>query len=65
MNNLAKSEYEGLKASGDLKTLFPRMTGNWEKDKTEFIRLHEANLSALLDIDVYLDDEDENYFENY
>ena len=31
-----KELYDSFKDSGDLKTLYPEMTGNWEKDQEAF-----------------------------
>jgi hypothetical protein len=34
-----QKQYNSFKESGDLKMLFPGLSGNWEKDKARFIRI--------------------------
>lgn len=53
----ARLEYESLLKEGELKKMFPSMTGKWVKDKEKFLQLHQANLD-LLNMDVIIEDED-------
>lgn len=39
--------YDSFKDSGDLKALFPYLTGNWEKDKKEFKKEMKAPSKAF------------------
>jgi len=50
-----KPIYDSLLESGDLKTMYSDMTGDWEKDKDKFTRLYSQNediLSGDLDFDL-------------
>lgn len=52
-----KKLYESMLESGDLKDVFPKMKGDWEKDKSSFIREQEE-LEKLLNItNLDLDDD--------
>ena len=42
-NQEAQKQYQAFKDSGDLKVLFRGMSGDWEKDKSKFIRIYEEN----------------------
>jgi len=42
-NQEAQKQYQAFKESGDLKVLFRGMSGDWEKDKSKFIRIYEEN----------------------
>lgn len=42
-----QKQYNSFKESGDLKILFPGMSGNWEKDKKRFTRVWEDNQRLL------------------
>ena len=42
-NQEIQKQYQAFKDSGDLKTLFRGMSGNWEKDKLKFTRIYEEN----------------------
>lgn len=53
-----KQEYEMFVNSGELKFLFPELTGKWEKDERKFTQLHEQ-WSKAMEMDINLDDEDE------
>lgn len=48
----AKKEYEALMESGDLEVLFPKATGEWDKDKKQFTAIYEANQKMLNNYDV-------------
>ena len=37
-----KALYESLLESDELKMFFPKMTGDWEKDKNKFIKLQKG-----------------------
>lgn len=54
----AKKEYKELRESGDLYKMFPDFTGEWVEDRTEFEKMWEMNNSALMDIDIIVDDEE-------
>jgi len=43
----AKEEYIKLKDMGVFDTLFPNLTGEWEKDKKEFIKEYNLNSEIL------------------
>jgi hypothetical protein len=57
----AKKIYDALKESGELKILYSSMKGNWEQDKSSFIRQYEAN-EALINDDSVIDLDDDNEF---
>lgn len=42
-----EKQYNSFKESGDLKILFPGMSGNWEKDKRRFTLIYEDNQRLL------------------
>ncbi len=42
-----QKQYNSFKESGDLKMLFPKLTGNWEKDKARFTKIWEENQRLL------------------
>jgi hypothetical protein len=42
-----QKQYNSFKESGDLKILFPGMSGNWEKDQKRFTRVWEDNQRLL------------------
>jgi hypothetical protein len=42
-----QKQYNSFKESGDLKMLFPGMSGNWEKDQKRFTRVWEDNQRLL------------------
>ena len=42
-NQEVQKQYQAFKDSGDLKTLFRGMSGNWDKDKAKFIRIYEEH----------------------
>lgn len=50
-----KLVYESLVDSGDLKEMFPSMTGNWEKDKTKFSKSYLDATYLGDDLDDYED----------
>ena len=47
-----RKEYEALKESGDLEMLFPRASGDWNKDKKQFTDIYEANKKMLKSYDI-------------
>lgn len=51
-----KKWYESLLESGDLLTMFPGLTGKWEKDKKDFT--YQYNTTELLLNDISEDDDD-------
>ena len=42
-NQEIQKQYQAFKDSGDLKTLFRGMSGDWDKDKLKFTRIYEEN----------------------
>lgn len=44
--------------NGELKLLFPELSGKWEKDEKKFTQLHEQ-WSKAMEMDLNLSDEDE------
>ena len=42
-----KKAYNSLLESGDLKMLFPKAKGEWEKDKKRFTEIYEFNQKTL------------------
>lgn len=53
-----KKLYQWMLEKGELKQLFPNATGDWEKDKKQFIR-RQTEIEELANItNVYLDDEE-------
>ena len=42
-----QKQYDSFKESGDLKMLFPSLSGNWEKDRPRFIKIWEENQRLL------------------
>lgn len=45
--NQMQKQYNSFKESGDLKMLFPSLSGNWEKDRIKFTRLWEEHQRLL------------------
>lgn len=61
----AKKEYDLLVESGELTTLLPGATGEWEKDKNKFLTRYEENQSIIKDamnLGTILEDDDEDDF---
>lgn len=52
-----KKQFDMFVETGELKMLFPGLTGNWDKDKERFMKLHEQ-MSRAIDIDITLKEED-------
>ena len=42
-----KKAYDSMLESGDLELLFPKASGDWEKDKKRFIEIYEFNQKTL------------------
>ena len=49
-NQEAQKQYQAFKDSGDLKVLFRGMSGDWEKDKSKFIRIYEENQRIMQEV---------------
>lgn len=47
----AQVQYNFFLESGDLESLFPSMTGEWEKDKKRFTKIWEDNQKLIRDIE--------------
>jgi len=58
----AKLIYDSLKASGELKTLYTSMTGDWTKDSKLFFQQYKQD-EDLIDhyMDRVEDDDDEDF----
>lgn len=50
-NEIVKKQYLAFKESGDLKILFPGMSGDWEKDKKRFTIFWEDSQRLLDEIE--------------
>jgi hypothetical protein len=48
-----QKQYNSFKESGDLKILFPGMSGNWEKDQKRFTRVWEDNQRLLKEVESF------------
>lgn len=48
---VAEQQYNLFKECGDLKVLFPRLSGDWERDKKAFTKIWENNKKILEDIE--------------
>lgn len=53
----AQKQYNDLLKSGDLKEIYPGLSGDWEEDKDTFIYYYEMNLKAINEIDVDYEEE--------
>lgn len=57
-----EEQYNIFKESGDLHELFPKMTGEWEKDKSRFTKAWAKNNQiieeAIQDDSFFIDEED-------
>jgi len=58
----AKLIYDSLKASGELKTLYTSMTGDWAKDSKLFFQQYKQDEDL---IDHYMDKLDEDEDEDF
>lgn len=56
-NEKAQTQYNLFRDSGDLKELFPKLTGNWEKDEKRFTRLWEDNNKILEEVEDSLNED--------
>lgn len=67
MTKEAQNHYQLLKDRGELNEIFPKATGDWEKDKKSFNRLYEENIKFVLDYEKgVLDlDEDDEFIEDF
>jgi len=50
--------YASMKESGDLMTLFPDMSGEWEADQKKFTRQYNSNEMLLDETFIDLDDDE-------
>jgi len=55
-----KNLYDSLVKSGDLKDVYPDLTGEWEKDNKKFTMEYERNQDLLFNDDLgdFYDEED-------
>lgn len=54
--------YNSLRDSGDLKELYPNLTGIWKEDKKAFSLLYRENEECIEDI-IEISDNDEEFYE--
>lgn len=52
MDKEAKIQYEAFLKSNDLEMLLPGASGEWEKDKKQFLRAYKAHKELLEKINV-------------
>jgi hypothetical protein len=52
----AKGEYEVLLKSGDLLTMYPGFSGEWEEDERIFTRLWEQNQELFKELNIEADE---------
>lgn len=57
-----KDTYDKLLKSGDLKEMFPKMKGIWEKDQNQFSKEYQK-IELLLDNDDFDEESGFNEFE--
>lgn len=50
-NYEAKTIYDSLKSSGDLKKLYSSMSGDWSRDKKKFLRQYEENEELIKSVE--------------
>ena len=55
-----KRLYESMSAAGDLKEVFPRLSGEWLKDKDKFIK-EQQRLEEVINLEVEIEEEDNDY----
>ena len=51
MSKEAENHYLLLKENKELKEVFPKATGEWEKDKKPFTKLYIENIKFVLDFE--------------
>lgn len=51
MSKEAQEHYLILKENNELEEVFPNATGNWETDKTSFVKLYRENIKFVLDFE--------------
>ena len=49
-----------MSAAGDLKEVFPRLSGEWLKDKDKFIK-EQQRLEEYINLEVEIEEEDNDY----
>lgn len=59
-----KNYYQLLKDNGDLKEIFPKSKGDWEKDSKEFINIYNENLKFIENFkeNLKFEEEKDEYF---
>ena len=55
-----KRLYESMSIAGDLKEVFPRLSGEWLKDKDKFIK-EQQRLEEYINLEVEIEEEDNDY----
>lgn len=53
----AQKQYSQLLESGELFEFYPKMKGEWDKDKKVFTQEYEQNMKIIMDFDVDFEDE--------
>lgn len=56
----AKQEYNILLNCGELLEMFPNFSGNWSRDKKEFLKFHELN-EEILNLEVNYEELEEGF----
>lgn len=51
MSKEAQNHYQTLKESNELEQVFPKASGNWEKDKVKFTKLYNENIKFIQDFE--------------
>lgn len=54
-----EQQYNVFRDSGDLEELFPKLSGEWNKDKARFTKMFEKNNQILEDLEKDLQEEEE------
>lgn len=63
MSKEAKSHYLNLVKNKELKEVFPKSKGEWDKDKIPFTKLYNENIKFIIDFENgQLEEVEENEF---
>ena len=52
-----KAEYKALLENGELREMYPELSGSWGKDKEKFSALWEQNFQAIRDMKIDFDEQ--------
>lgn len=69
MSQQAKEHYEAIKERGELTDILPSATGDWEKDKSDYIPHYNENVKLVADFEngkmnISIDDIDNEDFDD-